>query len=75
MKKCLYCGQELEKDKVVDFCEHCGIGVFGLKMYKAIINNMERAREKGDLNQGIISQQKESFKKSDISEFKDSKSL
>lgn len=51
MKKCLYCGCELEEGKVIDFCEKCGVGVFGPKMYKTIVNNMSEAREKGDLYQ------------------------
>ncbi len=49
MKKCLYCGTELEQDSVVDFCSRCGKGVWGEKMFKAIVQNMEEAREKGDL--------------------------
>ncbi len=56
MKKCLYCGKELDENNVVDFCDKCGINVFGVKMFKAILKNMNNAREKGDLNQGIISQ-------------------
>jgi uncharacterized UBP type Zn finger protein len=57
MKKCLYCRKEIEDKSVIDFCEECGRGVFGDKMLKAIIENMTKAREKGDLYQGIISQQ------------------
>lgn len=51
MKKCLYCGCELDDDSVIDFCEKCGVGVFGKKMFKAIVNNMNEAREKDNLYQ------------------------
>jgi len=57
MKKCLYCSCELEDSVIVDFCERCGVGVFGPKMFRAIVKNMEKARDNGDLNQGIIGQE------------------
>ena len=56
MKKCIYCGREISHDSIIDFCEECGRKVFGDKMLKAIIENMSKAREKGDLYQGNISQ-------------------
>lgn len=49
VKKCIYCGAELSDDKVIDFCDRCGKSVWGEKMFNAIIQNMEEAREKGDL--------------------------
>jgi len=48
-KKCLYCGKELNSDSVIDFCEKCGVGVWGQKMFDTIVQNMENARERGDL--------------------------
>ena len=49
VKKCIYCGCEVANESVVDFCERCGKGVWGEKMFKAIIKNMENARANGDL--------------------------
>lgn len=48
-KKCIYCGAEVHDDSVIDFCERCGVGVFGRKMFDTIVHNMEAARAKGDL--------------------------
>lgn len=48
-KKCLYCKTELSDDSVIDFCARCGVGVWGEKMFKTILQNMENARDKGDL--------------------------
>lgn len=48
-KKCIYCSREISEDSVIDFCEKCGIGVWGEKMFKTIVNNMENARNNGDL--------------------------
>lgn len=49
MKKCIYCGTEISDDCVVDFCEKCGVEVFGRKMFDTIIRNMEEARASGNL--------------------------
>lgn len=48
-KKCIYCSKEISAESVIDFCERCGIGVWGEKMFRAIQKNMEDARENGDL--------------------------
>ena len=52
MKKCIYCKAEIVDDCVIDFCERCGKGVFGEKMFNAIIQNMTEAKQRGDLEQG-----------------------
>jgi len=49
MKRCIYCGADVLDESVVDFCEMCGVNVFGRKMLDAIIQRMNDAREKGDL--------------------------
>ena len=48
-KKCIYCHELISDDCVVDFCERCGKSVWGDKMFKAIIENMEKARDNQDL--------------------------
>ncbi|MBD3252755.1 hypothetical protein GF386_03430 [Candidatus Pacearchaeota archaeon] len=51
MKRCIYCKTEIPESQVIDFCERCGKGVFGEKMFKAIIQNMLDAQKRGDLDQ------------------------
>lgn len=50
MKKCIYCGRDVASDSVIDFCDRCGVGVWGEKMFRAIKKNMEDARDNGDLS-------------------------
>ncbi len=49
VRKCIYCGKEVHENSVIDFCERCGVGVWGKKMFNTIVKNMEEAREKDDL--------------------------
>jgi hypothetical protein len=51
-KKCIYCKRNVSDDSVIDFCDRCGIGVFGDKMFNAIVQNMQEAEQRGDLDQG-----------------------
>ena len=53
-KKCIYCAQAIDSASVIDVCTRCGYGVWGENMFNAIKENMENAREKGDLLQGSI---------------------
>ncbi len=54
MKKCIYCKCDIADESVIDFCERCGKGVFGDKMFQAIVQNMQEAEQRGDLDQGSI---------------------
>ncbi len=48
-RKCLYCQGEVSDESVIDFCESCGRGVWGDKMFNTIIQKMEASRESGDI--------------------------
>lgn len=48
-KKCIYCKIDVDDDSVIDFCRRCGVGVWGEKMFNAILENMEGARANGTL--------------------------
>ena len=52
VKKCIYCRSQISEDSVVDFCQKCGYGVWGEKMYNAIVAEMKAADQRGDLDQG-----------------------
>jgi len=52
MKQCIYCKSDISDESVIDFCERCGKGVFGEKMFNAIVQNMQEANKRGDLQQG-----------------------
>ena len=49
MKKCMYCGVEVDENSVIDFCEKCGVNVFGRKMFDTIIQRMNDAKKNGDI--------------------------
>jgi len=49
MKKCIYCGCEIDGSSVVDVCRTCMYQVWGEKMSEAIISNMERERDNGNM--------------------------
>lgn len=51
-RRCIYCGVDLSGESVIDFCEKCGVGSFGVKMFRTIVENMQKARVRGDLEQG-----------------------
>jgi hypothetical protein len=54
-KRCIYCKTEISQDSVIDFCKRCGVGVWGEKMFNAIVDSMEKSRDSGDLYQGSVS--------------------
>lgn len=57
-KKCIYCKNEISADSVIDFCERCGVGVWGEKMFQAIKASMEKSRDDGNLYQGSVTDAK-----------------
>ncbi len=76
-KKCIYCSTEINKNSVVDMCDRCMYQVWGEKMAKAIVENMERERDVGNLELGRVGESKdlsvEIKKKMQIVDFKDNK--
>lgn len=54
-KKCIYCKSEISEESVIDFCRRCGVGVWGEKMFNAILQSMEQSRASGNLYQGSVS--------------------
>jgi hypothetical protein len=49
VKKCVYCSIGITDERAVDVCNSCGVGVWGEKMFKAIVDNMDNAQSSGDL--------------------------
>ena len=56
VKNCIYCKSVIDDYSVIDFCKRCGVGVWGEKMFEAIVLSMEKARETGNLNQGSVTE-------------------
>jgi hypothetical protein len=55
VKKCIYCNAEITDDRSLDVCNRCGVGVWGGKMFNAILQNMEDAKGRGDLCNSDVS--------------------
>lgn len=52
-KKCGFCKAEID-ERAIEVCDRCGEGIWGPKMFAAIKKNMETAENRGDLNQGSV---------------------
>ena len=52
--KCIYCDGDIIDERAVSVCDKCGEGVWGRKMFRAIVDEMSGARERGDLEQGNV---------------------
>ena len=48
-KRCVYCKSDIYDDRSLDVCNNCGLKVWGERMFNAILQNMDNARDKGDL--------------------------
>ena len=47
--KCLYCKCELGDDRAFSVCDCCGEKIWGKNMFRAIKENMDTAKDNGDL--------------------------
>jgi len=59
----MYCKVELNPNSVLDVCRRCGIGVWGESMFNAIVQNMEGAKDAGDLYQGSVTRPQDKLNK------------
>ena len=49
VQKCMYCKCELSDGRTMEVCDKCGEKVWGAKMFNSIVQNMDNARDNGNL--------------------------
>lgn len=59
-KKCVYCKNAVSDERAMDVCDHCGRKVWGDKMFKAILNNTNTEKAKGNMELGRVSESNDS---------------
>ncbi len=66
VKRCIYCNFELDSSSVVDICETCMYKVWGPKMAKAIVDNMTKEKDKGNMELGRVSETERVVKRVEV---------
>ena len=56
VKHCIFCKKKISENCAFEVCQECGHAIWGELMFKAIVENMEKAKEVGDLYQGSVSE-------------------
>ena len=70
--KCLYCKCDLDDERAFSVCDRCGEKIWGKNMFNAIKDNMNSAKESGDLchcNNTCNLSQEEQFKDKSLISF------
>lgn len=49
MTRCIYCKKEIPDNRSMEICDKCGADVWGEKMFDAIKQATDEARDNGDL--------------------------
>jgi hypothetical protein len=52
--KCLYCQTDVSNESPVGVCKRCGVKVWGDKMFNAILDGMNKEKEKGNMELGRV---------------------